>query len=50
LAAARGHHARFAAALAPGVGTIRFYDEREPDRGRVLDELGAWVDGRLSPG
>ena len=41
----------FAAALAPGVGTLRVYDdlfhelfnEREPDRGRVLADLVAWL-------
>jgi alpha-beta hydrolase superfamily lysophospholipase len=45
-----------AAALAPGVGTARFYDglyhevfnEREPDRARVLGDLTAWLDQRLS--
>jgi alpha-beta hydrolase superfamily lysophospholipase len=52
---ARGSH-ELAAALAPGVGTVRVYDdlyhevfnEREPDRARVLGDLGAWVARRLS--
>ena len=41
----------FAAALAPGVGTLRVYDdlyhelfnEREPGRGRVLADLAQWL-------
>jgi alpha-beta hydrolase superfamily lysophospholipase len=45
-----------AAALAPGIGTAHFYDdlfheifnEREPDRSRVLDDLGAWIEQQLS--
>jgi alpha-beta hydrolase superfamily lysophospholipase len=45
----------FAAALPDGVGTLRVYDdlyhelfnEREPDRGQVLDELCGWLEGRL---
>jgi alpha-beta hydrolase superfamily lysophospholipase len=45
----------FAAALPPGVGTLHVYDdlyhelfnEREPDRTRVLDELCAWLEARL---
>ena len=44
-----------AAALAPGAGTARFYDglyheifnEREPDRERVLGDLAAWLEQRL---
>ena len=46
----------FAAALAPGVGTLHWYDglyhelfnEREPDRARVLGDLGAWLERRLA--
>lgn len=45
----------FAAALPNGVGTLRVYDdlyhelfnEREPDRGQVLDALCAWLEERL---
>jgi alpha-beta hydrolase superfamily lysophospholipase len=45
-----------AAALAPEVGTAHFYDglyheifnEREPDRERVLADLTAWLEQRLS--
>lgn len=52
---ARGSR-ELAAALAPGVGTLHFYDglyhevfnEREPDRARVLGDLGAWVERQLS--
>jgi alpha-beta hydrolase superfamily lysophospholipase len=44
-----------AAALPAGVGTLRVYDdlyhelfnEREPDRTRVLDDLCAWLEERL---
>jgi alpha-beta hydrolase superfamily lysophospholipase len=46
----------FSAALPPGVGTIHWYDglyhelfnEREPDRTGVLDDLAAWVEEQLS--
>jgi len=46
----------FAAALPDGVGTLHVYDalyheifnEREPDRGRVLGDLGAWVAERIA--
>jgi alpha-beta hydrolase superfamily lysophospholipase len=52
---ARGSR-ELAAALAPGIGTAHFYDdlyheifnEREPDRTRVLDDLGAWIEQQLS--
>jgi alpha-beta hydrolase superfamily lysophospholipase len=45
----------FAAALPPGVGTLHVYDdlyhelfnEREPDRTRVLDELCTWLEARV---
>ena len=45
-----------AAGLAPGIGTLHFYDglyheifnEREPDRARVLGDLDAWIDQQLS--
>jgi alpha-beta hydrolase superfamily lysophospholipase len=45
----------FAAALPDGVGTLHVYDdlyhelfnEREPDRGRVLDELCGWLEEQL---
>jgi alpha-beta hydrolase superfamily lysophospholipase len=45
-----------AARLAPGAGTLQFYDglyhetfnEREPDRARVLGDLGAWLEQQLS--
>jgi alpha-beta hydrolase superfamily lysophospholipase len=51
---ARGSR-ELAAGLAPGVGDPRFYDElyhevfneREPERTRVLDDLCAWVERRL---
>jgi alpha-beta hydrolase superfamily lysophospholipase len=44
------------AALPPGVGTLHWYDglyhelfnEREPDRSLVLDDLAAWLEERLS--
>jgi alpha-beta hydrolase superfamily lysophospholipase len=43
------------AALPPGVGTLHWYDglyhelfnEREPDRTLVLDDLAAWLEERL---
>jgi len=46
----------FAAALAPGVGTLHWYDglyhelfnEREPDRARVLGDVVAWLEPRLA--
>ena len=46
----------FAEALPGGVGTLHWYDdlyhelfnEREPDRTRVLADLRAWLDGRLA--
>jgi alpha-beta hydrolase superfamily lysophospholipase len=55
IVAARGSR-ELAAALAPGIGTLHDYDglyhelfnEREPDRGRVLDDLGAWLELQLS--
>ncbi|MDF1502760.1 alpha/beta hydrolase [Roseisolibacter sp. H3M3-2] len=47
---------RFHANLPPGVGTLRVYDalwhevfnERAEDRARVLDDLTAWLRGRLA--
>lgn len=55
LVAATGSR-ELAARLAPGVGTVHFYDElyhetfneREPDRSRVLGDLAAWVEQQLS--
>ena len=52
---ARGSR-ELAAALSPAVGEARFYDglyhelfnEREPDRTRVLDDLAAWIELLLS--
>ena len=52
---ARGSRA-LAAASPPGIVIAHFYDdlyheifnEREPDRTRVLDDLGAWIEQRLS--
>jgi alpha-beta hydrolase superfamily lysophospholipase len=52
---ARGSR-ELAARLAPGVGTLHVYDglyhevfnEREPDRTRVLDDLAAWLEPQLS--
>ena len=52
---ARGSR-ELAAGLAPGVGEPHFYDdlrhevfnEREPDRTGVLDDLCAWIERRLS--
>ena len=46
----------FAAALPAGAGTLRWHDdlyhelfnEREPDRERVLAELDAWIEARLT--
>jgi alpha-beta hydrolase superfamily lysophospholipase len=46
----------FAAALPPGVGTLHWYDdlyhevfnEREPDRTRVLGDVVAWLEGQLA--
>jgi alpha-beta hydrolase superfamily lysophospholipase len=54
LVAAHGSR-ELAARLAPGVGTLHLYDglyheifnEREPDRTRVLDDLTAWVERQL---
>jgi len=51
---ARGARA-LAAAMTPGVGTVHVYDdlfhevfnEREPDRTRVLDDLAAWLEPLL---
>ena len=45
----------FSAALPAGVGTLHWYDglyhelfnEREPERTMVLDDLAAWVEARL---
>ena len=47
----------FSAALPPGTGTLHWYDdlyhelfnEREPDRGRVLGDLEAWLESQLTP-
>ena len=52
---ARGSR-ELAAALTPAVGEVRFYgdlyhelfNEREPDRTRVLDDLAAWIERVLS--
>jgi alpha-beta hydrolase superfamily lysophospholipase len=46
----------FSASLPAGVGTLHWYDglyhelfnEREPDRTGVLDDLAAWLEGQLS--
>jgi alpha-beta hydrolase superfamily lysophospholipase len=51
----RGAH-EFAAALPEGVGTLHAYDglyhelfnEREPDRTRVIDDVAAWLEAQLS--
>jgi alpha-beta hydrolase superfamily lysophospholipase len=53
---AAGGSRELAAALAPGIGTLHLYDdlyheifnEREPDRERVLADLDAWIDQQLS--
>jgi alpha-beta hydrolase superfamily lysophospholipase len=55
LVAPRGSR-EFFAALPPGVGTLHWYDdlyhevfnEREPDRSRVLADLRAWLEDRLA--
>lgn len=55
LVAARGSR-ELAAGLAPDVGTLHFYDdlyhevfnEREPDRERVLGDLTSWLERQLS--
>ena len=54
---ARGAH-ELAAALPDGVGTLHAYDalyhelfnEREPDRTAVLDDVCAWLDAQLARG
>ena len=55
LVAAQGSR-ELAAGLAPGIGTLHLYDglyheifnEREPDRARVLGDLTAWLEQQLS--
>jgi alpha-beta hydrolase superfamily lysophospholipase len=55
IVAARGAR-ELAAGLAPGIGTLHVYEglyhelfnEREPERTRVLDELAGWLERQLS--
>jgi alpha-beta hydrolase superfamily lysophospholipase len=55
IVAARGSR-ELAAGLAPGIGTVHLYEglyhelfnEREPDRTRVLDDLTGWLERQLS--